>query len=64
MRYYVNPEGTFLNSELIPEYSDDIAYFNKKNNTNYRGWSDIPIPYAQESELAKYLLGLSITRGS
>ncbi len=44
MRYYVNPEGTFINSELIPEYGDDISDFNKANGTNYQSWSNIPIP--------------------
>jgi len=44
MRYYVNPEGTFINSELIPEYGDDIEEFNKVNGTNYSSWLDIPIP--------------------
>ncbi len=44
MRYFVNPEGTFINSELIPEYGDDIASFNQANGSNYSKWSDIPIP--------------------
>ena len=44
MRYFVNPEGNFINSELIPEYGDDIANFNQDNGTSYQTWSDIPIP--------------------
>lgn len=44
MRYFVNPEGNFINSELIPKYGDNIAKFNQANNTNYQAWSDIPIP--------------------
>lgn len=44
MRYYVNPEGTFINTELIPKYGDDIADFNQANSTNYQAWSDIKIP--------------------
>ena len=45
MRYYVNPEGTFINSELIPEYGDDITNYNQANGSNYLKWSEIPIPY-------------------
>ncbi len=44
MRYYVNPEGTFINSQLIPEYGEDIAEFNKRNSTNYSSWSQLAIP--------------------
>ncbi|MBI9030987.1 beta-galactosidase [bacterium] len=44
MRYYVNQEGTFINSELIPEYGDDISDFNNANGTNYQAWANIPIP--------------------
>lgn len=44
MRYYVNPEGTFVNTELIPHYGDDIASFNKANQTDYASWSEIVIP--------------------
>lgn len=44
MRYYVNPEGTFVNTELIPEYGDDITAFNQANSTHYKAWSDIKIP--------------------
>lgn len=44
MRYYVNPEGSFINTELIPHYGDKISTFNSANNTNYAEWSDIIIP--------------------
>lgn len=44
MRYFVNPEGTFINSELIPDYGDNIETYNKANDTNYQTWYDIPIP--------------------
>lgn len=44
MRYYVNPEGTFINSELIPEYGDNIEKFNQAHGTDYQAWLDIPIP--------------------
>ncbi len=44
MRYYVNPEGAFLNSELIPEFSSDLSKLNAAWGTQYRSWNDIRLP--------------------
>lgn len=41
MRYYVNPDGVFVNNELIPAYGGDLSAFNKENNTDYKHWNEI-----------------------
>ncbi len=41
MRYFVNPDGAFVNNELIPAYGGDLNAFNKDNQTNYTHWNQI-----------------------
>lgn len=44
MRYYVNPEGAFVNSELIPAFAGDINKLNAAWGTRYASWDDIRLP--------------------
>ena len=44
MRVYVNPDGTFINSVLIPAYGGDIDLFNQTHGLEYQNWQEITIP--------------------
>lgn len=41
MRYYINPDGHFVNLLLIPAYSGDLNAFNTKHQTTYQSWNEI-----------------------
>jgi len=43
-RLYINPEGTFVNTELIPSVGGDLELFNGKYGTDYATWSEIKLP--------------------
>jgi len=44
MRYYVNPDGNFVNTELIPAYSGDLERFNRAQGTHYTSWDQVRLP--------------------
>ncbi len=59
MRYYINPEGSFVNTELIPVYSDKLHQLNADWGTDYRSWNDIRLPRSypgDDSPMAEYWL--------
>lgn len=59
MRYYVNPEGTFVTAELIPAYGANLDSLNMAWGSSYRSWTDIHLPVSypgDDSPLAKYWL--------
>lgn len=41
MRYYINPDGHFVNLLLIPAYSGDLNAFNNKYRTAFQSWDEI-----------------------
>jgi hypothetical protein len=43
-RLFVDPDGCFVNSELIPSAGGDLAKFNGLNGTSYQAWTDIRLP--------------------
>lgn len=44
MRYYVNPDGSFVNNELIPAYGGKLELFNRAHQTSYSAWNQIRLP--------------------
>ncbi|NLO44104.1 MAG: ABC transporter permease subunit [Candidatus Cloacimonetes bacterium] len=59
MRYYINPEGAFVNTELIPVYSDKLQELNADWSTDYQAWDDIRLPRSypgDDSPMAEYWL--------
>ncbi len=41
MRFYINHEGSFINSELIPAFSADLERLNSTFGTSYRNWDEL-----------------------
>ncbi|MDD3532917.1 MAG: ABC transporter permease subunit [Candidatus Cloacimonetes bacterium] len=59
MRYYINPEGAFVNAELIPAFASKLDSLNTAWGTKYQSWEDIHLPQSYpgaDSPLAKYWL--------
>lgn len=59
MRYYINAEGAFVNTELIPIFSDKLSALNAEWGTDYGSWNDIRLPKTYpgaQSPLAEYWL--------
>ncbi|MDD2332747.1 MAG: beta-galactosidase, partial [Candidatus Cloacimonetes bacterium] len=44
MRFYVNPDGAFVNLALIPAYGGDLQALNRDLGTRYSSWSEIVLP--------------------
>ena len=44
MRYYVNPDGAFVNLNVIPAYGGNLQTFNERYNLSYNSWNEIIIP--------------------
>ncbi len=44
LRYYVNPDGNFVNNELIPAYSGDLERFNRAQGAHYSSWDQVRLP--------------------
>lgn len=43
-RFYVNPDGAFVNGVLIPAFAGDLAAFNHKNGSDYGAWNEVTLP--------------------
>lgn len=44
MRLFVNPDGSFVNNELIPHYINGLEEFNQAHGTSYESWDQITLP--------------------
>lgn len=44
MRIYVNPDGSFVNTMLIPQYINGIGEYNQKHGTSFTSWEQITLP--------------------
>ncbi|MBP7310841.1 MAG: hypothetical protein KA984_06110, partial [Candidatus Cloacimonetes bacterium] len=44
MRLFVNPDGCFVNSVLIPHYVNGIPDYNHLHGTNYQSWDQVTLP--------------------
>ena len=42
-RVYVNASGFFKGSFIYPQYSKDVANYNKSHNTNYKNYTDVAL---------------------
>lgn len=59
MRYYINSEGAFVNSELIPAFGGKLDELNREWGTSFQDWSEIHLPSSypgEDSPLAPYWL--------
>lgn len=59
MRYYINPEGTFVNAELIPAFAGKLDALNDAMGTSYTNWEQIHLPReypGAQHPLAEYWL--------
>jgi len=43
-RLFVDPDGCFVNSELVPSTGGDLDTFNRQHGTSYQAWTDIRLP--------------------
>lgn len=43
-RLFVDPDGMFVNSEVIPSAGGDLAKYNRLHGTSYQAWTDIRLP--------------------
>lgn len=44
MRLFVNPDGAFVTTALIPYYLGGLEEFNRIHQTDYEGWDQITLP--------------------
>jgi ABC-type glycerol-3-phosphate transport system permease component len=44
MRLFVNPDGSFVNTVLIPHYLNGLEEFNQIHGTAYQSWDQISLP--------------------
>ena len=59
MRYYINPEGAFVNSELVPAFAGKLDSLNTAWDTHYQSWEDIHLPVSYpgvQNPLSEYWL--------
>ncbi len=59
MRYYINPEGAFVNAELIPAYGGNLDSLNTQWGSRYQSWEEITLPSTypgDKNPMSKYWL--------
>ncbi|NLK50169.1 MAG: ABC transporter permease subunit [Candidatus Cloacimonetes bacterium] len=43
-KLFVNPDGAFVNSEIIPAYGGDLDKYNAEHGSNYTSWNQLQLP--------------------